>query len=151
MKKGLFLILFSFFFLAFSHQTHAQSKESVKQQKFVSEFVGALSVQKKNKIIQKIDKKYRKEFLKKKHKGNKEAFLAEFLTGYVEKNGEYSKVPLEKVMDARLIEIDELRKGVSACRIVLSTSEGPVNLILILFSRGKKENKYSFQPTQKND
>ena len=149
MKKGLFLTLFSFFFFAFSHHTIAQSKASVKQQKFVSEFVGALSVQKKNKIIQKIDKTYRKEFLKKKHKGNKDAFLAEFLTGTVQKNGECSKVPLDKVMEARLVEIDELRKGVSACKIILSTTEGPINLVLILFTKGKKENKYSFQPAQK--
>lgn len=148
MKNVFFLILFSFLFVGFTNTATAQSKESMKRQQFVSKFMGAVSVKKKGKIIKKIDKEYISKYLDERHKGNKTAFLAGFFSGTILKSGEFSAVPLSKIFDIRLKEINELQEGIAECKFILTTPEGSVETILYLYSL-KKKGKFAFVPKSK--
>ncbi len=148
MKNGIILFLLSFLFIGMNNFSSAQSKESAKRQKFVTLFMGAVRVQKKNKIIRMIKKDYVSSHLDGKHKGDKSEFLADFLSGTVLKTGEYSRIPLSKISDIRLQELNDLQAGIAECKFILSTPEGSVETVLYLKTQTKK-GKFAFEPKRK--
>ncbi len=145
MKNVFFLFLVSFLFIGFSNVAQAQSKESMKRQKFVNKFTGAVSVKKRNRIIKCIEKSYVSKHLDGTHKGNKNEFLANFFAGIILQSNELSKVPLSKIFDIRLTELNELQAGIAECKFILSTPEGNVETTLYLKSL-KKKGKFAFVP-----
>lgn len=147
MKNLFFLFALTFLFVGFSANVSAQSKESAQRQKFVSRFTGAVSVKKKGRIIRMIEKSYVSTHLDGTHKGNKDEFLASFLAGTLLKNNEFSRVPLSKIFDIRLKELNELQTGIAECKFILTTPEGSVETILYLKTLGKK-GKFAFVPKQ---
>lgn len=148
MKNAIFLFLVSILFIGFSNVAQAQSKESVKRQQFVSKFMGAVSVKKKGKIIRKIEKSYISKYLDGVYKGNKNDFISNFMKGTITKTHEVSNVPLNKIFDIRLKELNELQAGIAECKFVLTTPEGPVVTILYLRTL-KKKGKFAFEPKMK--
>jgi hypothetical protein len=148
MRNALLFILFSVFFVGFTNNVAAQSKESMKRQQFISKFMGAVSVNKKNKVIKLIDKEYISKYLDGKHKGNKLDFLAQFFAGIVVKSEEFSAVPFSKIFGIRLLEVNELQEGIAECKFILTTPEGDVETVLYLNSL-KKPGKFAFVPKRR--
>ncbi len=148
MKNALVLFVLSFLFIGSSNLSYGQSKESLKRQQFVSKFTGGVSVKKKNKIIKRIDKNYVSKNLDEIYKRNKDVFLTEFFKGMVLTTNEYSRVPLDKIFDIRLSELNELQAGIAECKILLKTSEGDIPTVLYLKSL-KKKGKFAFIPAQR--
>ena len=148
MKNVLLLFILSLLFTGFSNLSYGQSQENMKRQVFVSKFTGAINVKKKNRIIKCIDKAYVSKHLDGIHKGNKDEFFAEFFKGMVVKTNEYSRVPLDKIFDVRLKELNELQAGIAECRMILKTSEGDIEIVLYLKSL-KKKGKFAFVPAQR--
>ncbi len=144
MKNVIFLLLVSLLFVGLSNTAQAQSKESVKRQAFVSRFMGAVSVQKKNRIIKALDKAYVAKELDGTHKGNKDEFIAKMMKGTITSTGEISSVPLNKIFDIRLKELNELQDEIAECKFILTTPEGAVVTVLYLKSLGK--GKFAFEP-----
>jgi hypothetical protein len=142
MKNYFKVILSITMLVGLSFSAHAQDVITQKQSKFVSKFVGAVNVQKKNKVYKMITKEY-----KSKIKGSKEVVLSNLFAGRVKKTGEFSKVPFYDISSMRLLEVRELQEGITLYTFILATTEGTVDTSLILMKKGKK-NKFSFQPYQ---
>jgi truncated hemoglobin YjbI len=148
MKNVFILFLLSFLFMGWTNSVSAQSKESMKRQKFVTKFMGSVRVKKKGKMIRMIQKDYVAQHLDGTHKGDKNAFLAQFMSGTVIKSGEFGRVPLSKIFDIRLKELNELQAGIAECKFILTTPEGDVETVLYLKSLAKK-GKFAFEPQRK--
>ena len=148
MKNALFLFVLSFRFIGASNLSYGQSKESLKRQQFVSEFIEAVNVKKKNRIIKCIDRNNVSKYLDGIHKGNKDEFLCDFFKGLALTTNEYSRVPLDKIFDIRLSELNELQEGIAECKIILKTPEDDILTVHYLKSL-KKKGKFAFVPAQR--
>jgi hypothetical protein len=148
MKNALFLFVLSFRFIGASNLSYGQSKESLKRQQFVSEFIEAVNVKKKNRIIKCIDRNNVSKYLDGIHKGNKDEFLSDFFKGLALTTNEYSRIPLDKIFDIRLSELNELQEGIAECKIILKTPEDNILTVLYLKSL-KKKGKFAFVPAQR--
>ena len=75
-------------------------------------------------------------------------FLADFFKGLALTTNEYSRVPLDKIFDIRLSELNELQEGIAECKIILKTPEDDILTVLYLKSL-KKKGKFAFVPAQR--
>ncbi len=138
--KNYFKLLFSLtLFIGLSLSVQAQDVITQKQSKFVSKFVGAVNVQKKNKVFKSVSKDFRD-----KYSGHKDEVLSNLFAGKITKSGEFTKVPFNKIYNIRLVSVREVQEGITLYNFLLVTPQGPVESSLYLIKQGKK-GKFAFK------
>jgi hypothetical protein len=141
--KNYFKLIFSLTLLiGLSFSLKAQDVITQKQSKFVSKFVGAVNVQKKNKAYKCVSKDFKDKF-----SGHKDEVLANLFAGKISKSGEFSKVPFNKIYNIRLVSVREVQEGITLYNFLLVTPEGPVESSLYLIREGKK-GKFGFKSSR---